>query len=77
VNLEGDQLRLTPRLPKTWTTYKIHYRYRQTTYHITITRFAADAIGTSPLFLDGQEVSGKTIPLRDDRREHAVEMRVN
>ena len=30
VNLEGDQLRLTPRLPKSWTTYKIHYRYRQT-----------------------------------------------
>ncbi len=37
VNLEGDQLRLTPRLPKSWTTYKIHYRYRQTVYHITIT----------------------------------------
>ena len=43
VNLEGDQLRLTPRLPKAWTTYKIHYRYRQTVYHITITRLAADS----------------------------------
>jgi len=27
VNLEGDQLWLTPRLPKSWTAYKIHYRY--------------------------------------------------
>ena len=43
VNLEGDQLRLTPRLPKSWTTFKIHYRYRQTVYHITITRLAADS----------------------------------
>jgi len=40
VNLAGDQLRLTPRLPKNWTSYKIHYRYRQTVYHITITRLS-------------------------------------
>lgn len=40
VNLEGNQLRLFPRLPKTWNTFKIHYRYRQTVYHITITRLA-------------------------------------
>src|SRR4029077_20751401 len=36
VNLGGDRLRLAPHLPKTWTTYKIHYRYRQTVYRITI-----------------------------------------
>jgi len=41
VNLEGDRLRLAPRLPKSWKTYKIHYRYRQTVYHITIKRVAA------------------------------------
>ena len=76
VNLEGDKLRLEPRLPKTWTTYKIHYRYRQTVYHITITRVAADSTGTSPLTLDGQELSGTTFPLVDDRLEHAVELRI-
>ncbi|MGI8601775.1 MAG: GH36-type glycosyl hydrolase domain-containing protein [Verrucomicrobiales bacterium] len=76
VNLEGDQLRLAPRLPKTWATYKIHYRYRQTVYHITITRLAADSGDTNLLSLDGQEITGKTIPLRDDRQEHAVEIKV-
>jgi cellobiose phosphorylase len=76
VNLEGDQLRLAPRLPKTWATFKIHYRYRQTVYHITITRLAADAADANLLSLDGQEISGKTIPLRDDGQEHAVEMKV-
>jgi len=38
LNLEGDQLRLAPRLPKTWTTFAIHYRYRQrliTSHHAT------------------------------------------
>ena len=77
VNLEGDQLRLAPRLPQAWTTYKIHYRYRQTVYHITITRRAADSAGANLLVLDGQEISGNTIPLENDRREHAVEMKVS
>jgi cyclic beta-1,2-glucan synthetase len=76
VNLEGDQLRLAPRVPKIWTTFKIHYRYRQTVYHITITRLAADAADANLLSLDGQEMSGQNIPLRDDRQEHAVEMKV-
>jgi cellobiose phosphorylase len=76
VNLEGDQLRLTPRMPKSWNTYKVHYRHRQTVYHITITRHAADSTGANLLTLDGQEISGKTIPLQDDRQEHAVEMKV-
>jgi cellobiose phosphorylase len=76
VNLEGDQLRLTPRLPKSWTTYKIHYRYRQTIYHITITRLSADAAEANQLFLDGEKLDVKTIPLVDDRREHFVELKV-
>ena len=76
VSLEGDQLRLTPRLPKSWTTYKIHYRYRQTVYHITITRLPSDAADTDLLILDGQIISGETIPLCDDHHEHFVELKV-
>ena len=76
VNLVGDQLRLEPRLPKAWTTYKIHYRYRQTIYHITITRQAPGSADTRRLSLDGQEVPGETLPLRDDRQAHVVELTV-
>jgi len=76
VNLEGDKLRLTPRLPKSWMTYKIHYRYRQTIYHITISRLATVAAEVNQLFLDGEELAVKTIPLVDDRREHFVELKV-
>ena len=75
VNLEGDQLRLSPRMPGAWTTYKIHYRYRQTVYHITLTRLAG-AAGANQLSLDGQEISGTTLPLQDDRQEHTVEMKI-
>jgi cellobiose phosphorylase len=76
VNLEGEHLRLAPRLPAGWPAYKIHYRYRQTVYHITITRHAGGATETDRLILDGQEIAGASFPLRDDRQEHAVEMTV-
>jgi cyclic beta-1,2-glucan synthetase len=76
VNLEGDQLRLTPRLPQNWPTCKIHYRYRQTIYHITITRFVADWAEADQLFLDGKELAAETVPLVDDRREHSVELKI-
>ena len=76
VNLEGDQLRLNPRVPKNWTSYKIHYRYRQTIYHITITRLAAGSGEVNQLFLDGKALAAKTVPLVDDCREHFVELKI-
>jgi cellobiose phosphorylase len=75
-NLEGDRLRLAPLLPGTWPSYKIHYRYRQTIYHITIARLAADSSGAPQLTLDGQPLTGTTIPLQDDCREHTAELRI-
>jgi cellobiose phosphorylase len=76
VNLEGDQLRLIPCFPKAWPSYKIHYRFRQTAYHITFTRIAADAAGGNLLFVDGKEIRGTAISLRDDRHEHFAEMKI-
>jgi cellobiose phosphorylase len=76
VNLEGDRLCLMPRLPKSWTACKIHYRYRQTPYHITVSRLPDGSPGSTRAFLDGEELAGKTVPLVDDRREHRVEMRL-
>jgi cellobiose phosphorylase len=76
VNREGDYLRLIPRLPKSWPAYKVHYRYQETVYHITITRLAADSAVENLLFIDGQEISGTRIPLLNDRQAHSVEMKV-
>jgi len=74
VNLEGDRLRLEPLLPKIWSGFKIHYR--QTVYHIAITRLSADAPETNVLILDGEKLPGVTLSLHDDRREHIVELAV-
>ena len=76
VNLEGDQLRLTPRMPKSWNSYKIHYRYRQTVYHITISQLDAGTDGTTRLWLDGNLLAEETLPLTDDRLEHEVKLKV-
>jgi cellobiose phosphorylase len=76
VNLRGDRLRLTPRFPKGWATFKVHYRYRQTVYHITLTRLPADSPDVPGMTLDGQSLIGEAIPLIDDQREHLVEVRV-
>ena len=69
LNLEGNRLRLLPHLPNAWTTCNIRYRYRQTPYYITISR-----VDGSPgqIFLDGEALLEKTIPLVDDRRDHNV-----
>jgi cellobiose phosphorylase len=75
-NLEGTQLRLTPRMPPDWTSYKIHYRYRQTVYHITITRAPADWPRANQLILDGNDLGATTLPLVDDHAEHFVELKV-
>jgi cyclic beta-1,2-glucan synthetase len=75
-HLEGDQLRLVPRLPKAWNWFKMHYRYRQTVYHITIVRLAANASGADSLTLDGREIPGNVLPLLNDHQEHAVELKV-
>ena len=76
VNLEGDQLRLAPHLPKAWPAYSLRYRYRQTVYRIAVIRIGADSPEAPSLSLDGEVLSGKTIPLRDDNHEHAIELRV-
>ncbi len=74
LRLEADRLRFAPCLPAEWESFKVHYRYRETIYHITVlqTRDGSAASVT----VDGVEQSDKAITLVDDRREHAVEVRL-
>ena len=76
VNLEGNQLRLTPSCPGTWSGFTLHYRYRQTLYHIHITKLPGAPPGGSQLSLDGQALAGNIISLLDDGRDHSVEMQI-
>jgi cellobiose phosphorylase len=75
LRLEVDRLHVAPRLPGHWDTLKIHYRHRETVYHIAITQTRAGdggARGERRMTVDGVEQELQAIALVDDRREHAV-----
>ena len=74
ITREGDNLRICPQVPKSWSTYKVHYRFLQTVFHITITRRAPGAQESTTLSLDGQPLPDTLLPLVNDQREHHVEM---
>jgi cyclic beta-1,2-glucan synthetase len=84
LHLEVDHLRIAPCIPAHWQSYKIHYRYRETVYHITVRRAGERPERVSRVTLDGAVVPGVgvdvagrpygMIPLVDDRREHFVEV---
>jgi cellobiose phosphorylase len=74
---QGDSLHLVPRLPESWATLKIHYRYHQTQYHIEVVRTPGETRPATEIFLDGQKLAtSDCFPLIDDRQDHAVEMRL-
>jgi cellobiose phosphorylase len=79
LKLEGVQLHIAPCLPADWPGFKIHYRYRETVYHIAVTQSpASDAgvRGVTRVMVDGVERQDKVIPLVDDHREHVVAVSV-
>jgi cellobiose phosphorylase len=64
-------------MPKVWSSYKIHYRYRQTVYHITISRLPNTSAAQPILSLDGRDLLEGAIPLVDDQVEHFVQMQIS
>ncbi|MDO9221214.1 MAG: hypothetical protein Q7T90_09310, partial [Thiobacillus sp.] len=71
--LEVDHLRIAPCVPAHWDAYTIHYRYRETVYHIRIRR-VGEAGQVRRATVDGIDQPDTRIPLVDDRREHYAEV---
>ena len=75
INLEANKLRLAPCLPPDWEGYKMHYRYRETVYHIDVQQTRDDK-GEACVIVDGAEQCDGMIPLVDDHKEHSVKVRI-
>jgi cyclic beta-1,2-glucan synthetase len=74
LRLEKDKLRFAPCLSAEWESFKVHYRFRETVYHITVLQTKnGSAAGVT---VDGVEQPDKAISLVDDHQEHPVEVRV-
>jgi cyclic beta-1,2-glucan synthetase len=74
LRLEVDHLRIAPCVPADWDSYRIHYRYRETVYHIAVRRVGEPSGQATRMTVDGVERPDARIPLVDDRREHHVEI---
>jgi cellobiose phosphorylase len=74
LTLEKDKLCIAPCIPADWETFKVHYRYRDTVYHITVLQPSDGSVAS--VTVDGVEQSDTAISLVDDHQEHAVEVRI-
>lgn len=75
LKLDVDRLRVAPCLPANWKGFTLHYRYRETLYHITVLQVGAGN-GEMRVTVDGVAQPDKAIRLVDDRKEHSVEVTV-
>jgi cellobiose phosphorylase len=73
LKLEVDRLRIAPCLPAEWTTFNVHYRFRETVNHIVVHQ-TAHGTGEERVTVDGRERADNAIPLVDDRVEHWVDV---
>jgi cellobiose phosphorylase len=76
IRIEVDRLKLTPLLPAGWQGFDVHYRYRETIYHIHVRHLGGGSRTVKRVSCDGVEQSDGTIPLRDDHQEHHAEIDV-
>jgi len=75
LKLEDGRLSIQPHVPSSWSSFKLHYRYGDSLYHITV-RIRADGRGVKRVFLDGKEQKDESILLIDDHMKHMVEVNV-
>jgi len=73
LRLEVDKLRFTPCLPADWPGFTMHYRYRETVYHIAVQSAPAGEGGTL-VTVDGAGQPDNATPLVDDHQEHFVKL---
>jgi cellobiose phosphorylase len=74
IQVENVRLKLEPKPPKDWDSFKARYRYHETCYHIHIAK--EPGLAKPELRLDGQPVTESSIPLLNDGRPHEVELRM-
>ncbi len=67
--LHGTELQLDPAIPANWPGFEIRYRFRKTPYIIRVERGRVAAA-----LLDGKPLRERRFPLKDDGREHTIQV---
>ncbi|MFO8091145.1 MAG: glucoamylase family protein [Desulfatiglandaceae bacterium] len=74
LRLEENRLFFEPCLPADWDSFTMHYRFRETIYHIKVKQKQAGEKEATTVVLDGVLQQEKAIALVDDGQEHTVEV---
>ena len=69
--LDGCALKIKPCVPEDWKGYVVHYRFRETVYHISFERVGLGH-EVNAITLDGMARPDLIVPLIDDHIEHDV-----
>jgi len=69
---EANKLQFAPCIPKEWESFKIHYRYKSTVYHIAVMQ--KDGEQTMNVTVNGVVQEDKMLTLTDDGAEHDVQV---
>jgi len=77
LRLEKDRLYVEPCLPADWEGFTVHYRYRETIYHVHIKALQGpEGEGATSVSIDGVPQKDKFIKLTDDHVAHVVEVKI-
>lgn len=74
LRLEENTLSFDPCLPANWDSFTMHYRFRETMYHIIVRQKQTEEKKAMNVTVDGVLQQKKEIALVDDGQEHAVEV---
>ena len=66
---KGDKLKLDPKMPVHWDSFKVCYRYMDTTYNIEVIKGSRDEV-----ILDGVSQISNKIDLVNDKSVHMITM---
>jgi cyclic beta-1,2-glucan synthetase len=75
LKLEVNKLFFSPCFPADWENFTLHYRYRETLYHILIIKKSQSDKKTE-VTIDGIAKKEDYILLEDDHKDHSVELKI-
>jgi len=76
LKIEVDQISLSPLFSPEWSEYKMHYRYKETFYHIRVVKVGPETWKVRKVTVDGSERPDLTIQLVNDHQEHTADVQV-
>jgi cellobiose phosphorylase len=69
---EYNGLKISPCIPKEWTTFKVTRVFRGSTYEILVVNSSHVQKGLSQIVLDGKKIEGDIVPVFQDGEKHLV-----